>query len=164
MAFIYLGLGTNLGDRMANLRSAQDALADFCRIIDRSRIYETAPVGLLEQPSFLNMALKAETALAPIPLLTALKTLEKELGRVDGVRWGPRLIDIDILLYDGMHFIDPILEVPHPRLTERRFALAPLADVGASEIHPVFCKTIAQLLDALPEDNGVKILSETGCG
>ena len=160
MAIVYLGLGTNLGDRSATLRSAQDALGATCRIVGVSKIYETAPVGLTDQPSFLNMAVKAETALSPLALLKFLKDLEKELGRADGVRWGPRLIDIDILLYDELIFADEHLEIPHPRMAERRFALAPLADIGGGARHPVLNKTIAQLLAALPPDDGVKVFED----
>jgi len=161
MNVVYLGLGTNLGDRLGNLRNAVLALAPFVDVEATSRLYETAPVGILDQPAFLNMALRGTTRLDPLSLLQALKSLEKTLGRVDGVRWGPRLIDMDILLFGESSFSDPSLEVPHPRLTERRFALAPLADVGASALHPPTGKAVAQLLAELPPDDDVKILDES---
>jgi 2-amino-4-hydroxy-6-hydroxymethyldihydropteridine diphosphokinase len=157
MPFIYLGLGTNLGDRLANLRSAIDAIADFAKVADVSRIYETAPVGMLDQPSFLNMALLIESDLEPLPLLKRLKDIEKDLGRTESVRWGPRLIDIDILLYDDLKFEDEALDIPHPRMTERRFAMAPLAEIAPHVTHPVLGKTITELLGSLPPDDGVKI-------
>jgi len=161
MSLVYLGLGTNLGDRFSNLKNAISAMAAWGHVLAVSKVYETAPVGITDQPAFLNMAIKIETKLEPLPLLKVLKDLEKDLGRTEAVRWGPRLIDIDILLYEQRHVQDATLEVPHPRLVERRFALAPLADVGAEVIHPTTGKSIAQLLALLPPDDDVKILSET---
>jgi 2-amino-4-hydroxy-6-hydroxymethyldihydropteridine diphosphokinase len=160
MSIVYLGLGTNLGDRLSNLSNAIDALQPNCQIVAMSRIYETAPVGLTDQPSFLNMAVKAQTALPPLELLAVLKQLEKTLGRTEAVRWGPRLIDLDILLYDQLHLSHATLDIPHPRLIERRFALAPLADVGAEALHPTAGKTIAELLALLPPDEGVRVFAE----
>lgn len=160
MSVVYLGLGTNLGDRFSNLQNAIAALGAWCQVLSVSRLYETAPVGITDQPSFLNMAIKADTKLEPLALLKVLKDLEKTLGRTEGVRWGPRLIDIDILLYDDRHVQEETLEVPHPRLIERRFALAPLADVGGEVIHPISGQTIARHLELLPPDDDVKVVNE----
>ncbi|MBR9972126.1 2-amino-4-hydroxy-6-hydroxymethyldihydropteridine diphosphokinase [Magnetospirillum sulfuroxidans] len=158
MASVYLGLGTNLGDRAANLRTALAALSQLGQVARLSRVYETAPLYVTDQPAFLNMAACLETALAPQALLGRLKVLEDELGRVASRRYGPRLIDLDILLH-GDNIVDlPQLSIPHPRLTERRFALAPLADLAADVIHPVAGLTIAQLLAALPADDDDQVI------
>jgi len=160
MATVYLGLGSNLGDRMDNLRRAVTALAARAPIEACSRVYETDPLYLVDQPAFLNMAVRIRTEMAPAQLLVALKEIERELGRTDGIRWGPRLIDLDILLYDGVVLSEERLEIPHPRLTERRFALAPLADVGASAAHPLARRTVAELLAALPKADDVRVVAE----
>jgi len=145
---IYLALGTNLGDRPANLRAAIAALAPQARVQAESRIYETPPWGFLDQPAFLNMALCAETDLPPAELLAFLKQLESDLGRVPTFRNGPRLIDIDILFYDDLILNTPPLVIPHPRLHERDFVLVPLADIAPDLIHPVLNQSIRALLDA----------------
>ena len=160
MTSVYLGLGTNLGDRKANLEAAIAAIGAFGRVLGRSRLYETAPVGVLDQPAFLNMALAVETDLDPHALLAELKSLEKRLGRVEGLRWGPRLIDLDILMYGDRVVTGEMLEIPHPRLTERRFALAPLADLAVELFHPVTGKSIADHLADLPADDDVVIVED----
>lgn len=159
MATVFLGLGTNLGDRFANLRAAVSALAQVAEVEALSRVYETAPLYVTDQPAFLNMAARVRTDLAPRPLLDGLKTIEAELGRVASVRFGPRLIDLDILLYGGVVVDTPDLTIPHPRLPERRFALAPLADVAAEVVHPLADRTVEQLLGALPGDDDVVVVS-----
>ncbi|MGE5476530.1 MAG: 2-amino-4-hydroxy-6-hydroxymethyldihydropteridine diphosphokinase [Bacteroidales bacterium] len=155
MATVFLGLGTNLGDRAANLRAALDALATVAEIDAASAIYETAPLYVTDQPAFLNMAVRATTRLPPMELLRALKHMESELGRVASVRYGPRLIDLDILIYDDVVMDEPELILPHPRLHERRFALVPLADVAADLVHPTLGRSIGQLLAALPAEDDV---------
>lgn len=160
MAIVYLGLGSNLGDRLANLRGALAALAALSDIEACSRVYETEPVHVSDQPAFLNMAVRVRTPLAPAALLGAVKAIERRLGRTESVRWGPRLIDIDILLVDGVVLNGDELVIPHPRLTERRFALAPLADVAAAVPHPLERRTVAELLAGLPVAEAVRVVAE----
>jgi len=123
MATVYLGLGTNLGDRAANLRAAVTAVAQFGRVDALSNIYETSPLYVTDQPAFLNMAARLRTEMEPLDLLSGLKRLEAEIGRVASVRFGPRLIDLDILLYDDRVIAHPELEIPHPRLPERHWSM-----------------------------------------
>jgi len=127
----FLGLGSNVGDRERWLAEAVRRLDERpdVRVAARSPIYETDPVGLTDQPAFLNMAVRIETSLPPESLLQATMGIERELGRVRTVRWGPRTIDIDILLYDDDSVQTPSLTIPHPRLAERAFVLVPLFDV-----------------------------------
>jgi 2-amino-4-hydroxy-6-hydroxymethyldihydropteridine diphosphokinase len=158
MAVVYLGLGTNLGDRRANLRAAVAAVNGVAEVEALSTIYETAPLYVTDQPAFLNMAVRASSRLAPLDLLRRLKAIEAELGRIASVRYGPRLIDIDILFYDGMVMDSPDLVLPHPRLAERRFALAPLAEVAAQLIHPLLGRSIPELLASLSDDGDVHCL------
>ncbi len=143
---VYIALGTNLGDRLANLRAAIEAMPPDVNVVSESHIYETPPWGYEDQPAFLNMAVKAETGLEPESLLTYLKQLEVMLGREGNFRWGPRLIDLDILLYDDLVMESPPLVIPHPRLHERAFVLVPLADIAAHLVHPVLERKISDLL------------------
>jgi 2-amino-4-hydroxy-6-hydroxymethyldihydropteridine diphosphokinase len=149
MATVYLALGTNLGDRHANLRAALAALPPQVRVVSESHIYETAPWGYTDQPDFLNMAIKAETELAPAALLARLKEIEAGLGRAATFQYGPRKIDLDLLLYDDLILNTGDLIIPHPRLHERAFVLVPLADVAAEVAHPVSRKTVLEMLGAL---------------
>ena len=126
MTRAYVGVGANLGDREATIRAALAALPG---VVGISALRETDPVGVVEQPSFLNGAAALETELSPRQLLDALLDLERELGRERRERWGPRTIDLDLLLYDDETIDEPGLSVPHPRLHERRFALEPLLDL-----------------------------------
>ena len=152
---IYLALGTNLGDRFANLQAAIAALPPAVRVLAQSPVYETPPWGLTDQPAFLNMVLKGETALAPVELLKRLKLLETGLGRLPAVRWGPRRIDMDILFYDKLILDTPELTIPHPHLHERAFVLVPLADLAPDLVHPLLSATIKKLRSAV-DTTGVK--------
>lgn len=131
--FVVLGLGANLGDRLANLRAATRMLEELgaLSIGGRSGVYETAPAGGPPQPHYLNAAVRGQTVLAPEPLLEAALAVERALGRVrpDSIRWGPRTIDIDLLWMSTGSYCAPALTVPHPRLCERPFALRPLLDL-----------------------------------
>ncbi|WP_431858305.1 2-amino-4-hydroxy-6-hydroxymethyldihydropteridine diphosphokinase [Azospirillum sp.] len=151
MTTVYLALGSNLGDRLANLEAAIAALAPAVAVTARSAVYETAPMYVTDQPAFLNMAVRGETALAPEPLLAHLKGIEAALGRRGGgVRFGPREVDLDILLYGDAVLRAAALEIPHPRMVERAFVLRPLADVAAEVRHPVLGRSIAELLAEAP--------------
>ena len=142
----YIALGTNLGERLDNLRAAIKALAPDVNVLAKSHVYETPPWGVTDQPAFLNMVIKAETSLEPESLLKYLKQIEAELGREKSVRWGPRLIDLDILFYDDLVINTPPLVIPHPRLHERGFVLVPLADVGSEVVHPMLGEFVWELL------------------
>jgi 2-amino-4-hydroxy-6-hydroxymethyldihydropteridine diphosphokinase len=124
-----IGIGSNLGDPPANVRAAIAALAQIGTVVKASRLYRTKPWGRTNQPDFCNAAAIVETALAPRDLLARLKALELALGRAPGERWGPRAIDLDILFYDDVRIDEPALQIPHPRLHERAFALVPLAEI-----------------------------------
>ena len=143
---VYIALGTNLGDRLANLCAAIESMPPDVCVLAESYIYETPPWGYEDQPAFLNMVIKAETGLEPESLLTYLKQLEVQLGREQNFRWGPRLIDLDILFYDDLVIASPPLVIPHPRLHERGFVLVPMADVAAELVHPLLEKSIWELL------------------
>ncbi len=150
MHSIYLGLGTNLGDRLGNLRQALSSLAPDIIVKEVSPVYETEPVGITDQPRFLNLAVRAETPLPPEEILHRIKQIEKDLGRAESIKNGPRFIDMDILLYDDAVVDSPALTIPHPRMHERAFVLVPLADIAPSAAHPIFHKTVVQLRDVLP--------------
>jgi len=153
MPVVYLALGTNLGDRAENLRRALAALPPAFTVEAASPAYETAPMYVTAQPNFLNMACRAQTSLLPLEALRVLKLLETSLGREASIRFGPRLIDLDLLFYEDLVFESPELILPHPRLHERTFVLVPLADIAPDFVHPVLKQTIATLRDQLGDIN-----------
>ena len=147
---VLLSLGSNLGDRLGMLRHAVETLRrNGVAVTDLSRVYETRPWGVTDQPLFLNICAKARTAFAPRELLALLKDIESGLGRRRGKRWGPREIDIDIIFYDRIVYKDESLVIPHPHMHERGFVLAPLSEIAPGYIHPLFSKSVAELLSGL---------------
>lgn len=152
MNIAYLLIGGNIGNRMANLQAATVAIAQNCGAVKGfSNIFETAAWGLQQQPHFLNQALKIETSLTPKDLLHCLLHIEKSLGRERDEKWGPRLIDIDILFYNDAVINEEGLTIPHPQMQNRRFVLQPLAEIAGPMVHPVLQKTITQLLAQCPD-------------
>ena len=143
---VYLALGTNLGDRLANLKQAITALTPQLEVKAKSHVYETAPWGFEDQPKFLNQVIKAKTYLDPEPLLKHLKRLELALGRKESFPNGPRLIDLDILFYDDLVLNTPPLTLPHPRLHKRAFVLLPLMDIDPDFVHPGHKKNVREML------------------
>ena len=143
---VYLALGSNLGNRAANLKDAIIALSPQMDVKAKSKVYETPPWGHTEQEKFLNQVLKVKTYLEPEPLLKHLKRLEVALGRVVSFRNGPRLIDIDILFYDDLVFESPVVAIPHPRVHERGFVLLPMMDIAPDFVHPVKQKSIRDMI------------------
>ena len=143
---VYLALGSNLGNRLENLKEAVAALSPQLEVKAKSHIYETPPWGYEDQPLFLNQVLKAQTYLEPEPLLKHLKRLEIALGRKPSFRNGPRLIDIDILLYDNLVLNTPALTIPHPHMHERGFVLLPMMDIAPDLIHPVIQKSVREII------------------
>ncbi|HWQ55935.1 MAG TPA: 2-amino-4-hydroxy-6-hydroxymethyldihydropteridine diphosphokinase [Bryobacteraceae bacterium] len=157
MKVAYLGLGSNLGDRQGTLRAALDALpAPDLRVLRVSPVYETEPMDVRNQPWFLNLAVEIETSLLPRQLLARTQKIELQLGRRRTTPKGPRTIDIDILYYGGFIVHSPDLEIPHPRIEERRFVLAPLAELAPDYRDPRTRRTIRELLDAAPPDQVVR--------
>lgn len=150
---VYLGLGSNIGDRDANLSAALRALAAIVTIERVSSVYDTAPMLYTDQPRFHNLVCRASTSLIPDALLHAVKEIERQLGRTSGPRYGPRVIDIDLLLYDRLIFNSAALTIPHPRMAERAFVLAPLAEISPTLTHPVLGETVAELLHRAPESD-----------
>ena len=155
---VFIGMGSNIGDRAGflNRAAAQLRRANEIDVVWFSPVYETDPVGKEDQPLFLNAVGEIETSLLPAELLRTLKELEQELGRTQTEHWGPREIDLDILLYDGLVYDQDGLRVPHPRLEERRFVLVPFRDIAPDVVHPISGLTIEELARQCGEECRMK--------
>jgi len=158
MAIAYLGLGSNVGDRLGYLAGAVRKMREGTEVktLRLSGIYETEPVGIKAQPTFLNTVVEALTSLSPVMLLERVKGIEKELGRRERMRWGPREIDIDILLFGEEQVEAPPLSIPHPEMTRRRFVLEPLAEIAPGVMHPSERRTIVELLRDCRDESRVE--------
>ena len=159
-AHVYVGLGSNLGDRVANLEAAMERLAQEpgVRLLRRSAVYETEPVGVLDQPWFANAVVEIESELRPRELLAVLKGIERDLGRRPTRRWGERLIDLDLLLYGDERVDEPDLVVPHPELWRRLFVLVPLAEL-APALRAPDGRSIREVIASLADAQGVRSLA-----
>ena len=152
---VYLGLGSNMGNRQENLGKALDFLAQRLRVARVSSMYDTEPVGNTDQPRFLNLACRVNTVLEPAALLALAKGIESKMGRAFGKANGPRPIDIDILIYGDRIMDTPDLVIPHPRMTERAFVLVPLAEIAPDLRNPANGKTVREMLAGITEMQGV---------
>jgi|SRR5579859_2050212 len=153
MHTVFLALGSNVGNRVENIQQATKLLETKIRNLKRAPLYETRPVGFLEQDNFMNTAVSGETDLTPHDLFLFVKGIETQLGRKARFRFGPREIDIDILLYDELVYKDNDIQIPHASLHERNFVLKPLADIAPEVQHPALHKTMKKLLENLPESS-----------
>lgn len=154
----YIGIGSNIGNKIDQCdRAVFEILrADNHKLLAKSSYFKTRPVGYISQDWFINGVIKIETDLDPFDLLLTLKTIESKIGRKETFKWGPRAIDLDILLYDEIELYTPDLQIPHPQMHNRQFVLVPLSEIDEDLIHPSFKKPIKVLLEEIKEDQGVE--------
>jgi len=156
----YIGIGSNIGDKLKNCEKAISEIlkADRHKLLAKSSLFKTQPIGYTSQDWFVNGVIKIETDLEAHELLRTLKTIESQLGRAETLRWGPRTMDLDVLFFDDIEIHTEELQIPHPLIQNRQFVLVPLAEIDRNLIHPVLKKTIQELLTNLNEDQGVEKL------
>jgi 2-amino-4-hydroxy-6-hydroxymethyldihydropteridine diphosphokinase len=160
LKIVYIGLGSNLGNRLENLARAREALtAGGIAILRASAIYETAPRDVTNQPMFLNQVVEAETPLFPRQLLSRVQNIEQTMGRQREIAKGPRIIDIDILLFGAFVIATPELEIPHPRMIDRRFVLEPLAELAPDLRHPVTKLSVREMLAAVNDQQARRFMA-----
>ena len=160
---VFIGTGSNLGDRQAALAKAAELLAPDANVTKASRVYETPPWGFEDQPAFLNQALQVETKLDPPALLDHLKRIEQKMGRKSTFRFGPRIIDLDILFYGDLIYTSDTLQIPHALAAERAFVLVPMREIAPDFIHPALGKSMADLA-RLVDSSGITIYEEGAHG
>lgn len=146
---IFLALGANVGDKTQNILDAISLLSEKITNIKKASLYESKAAGYIDQDNFINTAISGDTNLNPMELLKFIKSVEEKIGRIKRFRWGPREIDVDILFYNNEFYKKNNLEIPHPRLAERDFVLIPLEELDPKLIHPIFKKTVSELLKEL---------------
>jgi 2-amino-4-hydroxy-6-hydroxymethyldihydropteridine diphosphokinase len=156
----YIGIGSNVGDKAHQCKQAISEVlkVDHHKLLAESSFFKTQPVGYTSQDWFINGVIKIETEMEPLELFRVLKTIELKLGRTQTFQWGPRTIDLDILIFDDKEIETEELQIPHPRLHERQFVLIPLVEIDQNLVHPVLKKTVGKLLEDLKEDQGVERL------
>ena len=157
MVTAYLGLGSNLGEREEHLRGGVRLLCNSLKLIRLSSVYETEPWGYTDQPPFLNLVCEMETDQTSHQVLKAAKEVERRVGRSPTFRYGPRVLDIDLLLYDDQMISTASLTVPHPGMAERAFVLVPLAEIASTQVHPVIGLSVGELLAQAPGVDGVHL-------
>ena len=156
----FIGIGSNLGDRINNCKKALSEIRGFAEIVRVSSVYETEPVGNEDQPDFINCAAEIETALPPLELLNRLRSIEHKLERFRGERWGPRTIDLDIIFYDDLIIDTEELKIPHVSAHTRRFVLGPLCEIDPWLVHPGFGVRVYELLNNLEDTKQVVKIGE----
>ena len=156
----YIGIGSNIGDKVLQCEKAVSEIIkiDRHKLLAKSSLFKTQPIGYTSQDWFVNAVIEIETDLEPLDLLRSLKAIEVRLGRSETFRWGPRVIDLDLLLFDQEEIQTEELKIPHPRFHERQFVLIPLAEIDRGLVHPALKKTVGELLDNLKKDQGVEKL------
>ena len=160
MPLVFISIGSNLGDRIENCITAVQEISSFANILAVSSIYETEPVGQEDQPYFINCVIKIETGLSPSGLLASLQSVEDKLGRRREERWGPRVIDLDVIFYNDLIIATDELTIPHPRAHLRRFVLLPLYEIAPEKVHPVLKTSASDLLNELKDSKDVVKVSE----